>query len=371
MTKAKARSTSEDTNDKKTKQSFQPADLFLSSLKAQLAKQSPDKSLRGGTLLKSIKINSPLIIVGTERLRIKRLISWIKDNVFTSDVTVNAYFGTELSTDKSILSITDAQQSQSLFSQEELIIIHDIDQLKSAPARLLAAGLRNHQDFIFTLGTASSINSKTILVNELKDACSIVEIKPLKDDELKLWVAGEVKRCGCIGGISAEAVNILADAYKDDVDSLAQEIAKMVLIIEPNQQISKALVTEVIAKTPLRQSFDLLRFIAGKNIVRASLLAQELEQQGMHALQLVAFLSRCFRILLALKTSQNRTSLGTELGNPWFIKNLQSNLNHYTVKDLQLCLNALKKLDLDLKRSKLSETINLLTCIQRLTLRTG
>ena len=371
MAKTKAPNSSSSSADKKAKRSYPPADQLVAAIKTELARNINQKQTSAAALFKALKIKSPLIIVGSEHLRLKRLLAWIRENVFPVNQAVGVYFGSELGTESAVRPILTALQSQSLFAEEELIVIHDLDQLKANPARLLAAALKaSANSSTFIIGTATAINTKTILVNELQNNCSIAEIKPLQGEELKHWIVAEVKRCGIGGGISADAISMLAEIYQEDIDSLAQEIAKMALLLDEHTAISKPLVQKLIAKTPLRQSFDLLRFIANKNAVNAALLAHELAQQGMHPLQLVAFLSRCFRVLLALKTNENRATLGPELGNPWFIKNLQSSLNQYSAEELLFCLNKLKILDLALKSSKLSETVNLLTCIHQITART-
>lgn len=298
-----------------------------------------------GALFEAHGIGNPLAIVGEEPLRVKRLVEYFRDNFFASDhVSSRVVFGSELSSAKKVKELQLSLISTSLFSKSELIVLFGADEIKAAAAKPLIEFLKAHKTLSsFLVMTARKKKSKL-----LEMARTSVTVDELEGNKLGRWIEKEAKRAGA-AGIESDAIKALVQCYGNDLLTLSQELAKLSLLSEG--KLNKELVLEMATKRPERTSFELLTQIAAKKIPQALHLTEELLRQGVHPLQLNAFLSKAFRTMLLARSSRPAAKelegLGKDLMNPWFMKRLPS--ERFTETCLQRCLNILAKLDFQLK----------------------
>ena len=343
------------------------AETLIDAIKKAVSTNS--EQIAATDIIKLAHLSSPLILSGKEHLRIKRLVNWLKDSLKLPANSVQTYFGSELSTERSLTPIIESLNSFSLFSKFQLIVIYNADDLKANISKSLITPLQQQNATAFVILTAEAINQKTSLLNELSKSSKVYEIKELDDAKLRDWIVAEVKKSGIKGGITPEAVTVLAASYGNDISALSQEIAKLALMVEPTEKLNHELVIQISGRSPTRQSFELLNQIASKNVINATFLAQELEEQGFHPLQLSAFLSRCFRTMLAFKSAGSSSALGGELANAWFLRNLQQALKAFSLEELKHALGHIKDFDFKLKSLSLPDEINLSILIRNLTTR--
>lgn len=331
----------------------------------------------GGSPLKMLAdadVHSPVCICGKEPLRIKRLLDWLKKQIFFSEGQSNTtvFFGSEINSGSQVSRLRDAVLNFSLFSSVQLVIIYNADKIKAAQAKDIASFLRSPSPASFVIITAESASAKPGgLTALLADSMTVVEIAELEGNNLKRWIEKEALHLGA-AGIDQEAIEALERSYGSDVSRLSQELSKLALLAQKDETISKRLVERTSFQTPEHSSFELLNQIARKNVALSLTLAREIVDQGQHPLQLASFLSRSLRILLALKTSVQggaESDLPSELANPWFARHLRPLLPLFTPEELKTALELLKMLDLRLKSSGLPGPTVLASFVQRLASR--
>lgn len=336
--------------------------------------------------LKSHQLSSPFIIVGEDRLRVRRLVRWLQEKLFvnvpgsvTSSLAISSYFGSELTTLSSIRPITENLRSLSLFSNFQLTILYDGDSMKIAVAKPLAQAISLAAPSQFIVLTGTSLKSFHI-VNELETQGTCIELPPLEGNTLTRWIEKEVRSLGVQGGIAPNAISLLVKRYGSDVSAISQELTKLSLLVSNNEAITPLLIQQINQKSPEHTTFELMNEMANKNLTRSLYLTRQLFRQGFHPLQLCNFLTRSFRTVLAHKALQQKAPVAEknradipaipgDLKNPWFVRNLRSAQDRFSLADTTQSLLLLSTLDLKLKSSKLEDTLLVSTAIQKVCLR--
>ncbi len=334
-----------------------PVEKLLKSLRDASNEGKPEQ------ILSKAKVTSPLLLIGPQQLRVRRLIAWMVEQVFGEDnVSLTTYFGSELSSQNSVKNIASSLTNLSLFSSFEIIVIYDADKIKAAIAKPLAEAISKSQQTLVVL-TSASDNKKASLLNAVSKTCTKVTVSELSGAQLKKWIQKEALRLG-VTGIEPGAVAMLERCYGDDISSIAGELAKLALLTDAGEPISKALTENTSFRNPEHTSFELLGAIAKKKTVIAVSLTKDLQDQGFHPLQLSAFLSRSFRTMLAHK---NHGAVTGELGNAWFARKLSSAKNSYTEEQLEKAIHLLKNLDANLKGSPITPELLIENAVQKLS----
>ncbi len=312
-----------------------------------------------------------ILVVGPEELRVKRLLSWIRTNVYNESATsqnVETFFGPEISSSAAVARLKESLRNLSLFASSKLVILQHADKIKAQYLKDLVPTIENHSDQTVVILTLKELSQKTTALKDLSRTCTVIEVVPLVGNQLKRWVDREAVLAGA-SGIEPRAVEILADGYAEDISRLSQEVGKLALLTTLGEKISANLAEEVSMRTPERTSFELINQIAQSSVPNALVLVRDLLAQGQHPLQLSSFLSRCLRIMLAQKTFGSDTALPQELGNQWFVKNLRSATSRFEAGDLIRSLKLLKDVDFDLKRNALDHDLVITLFVQRVTAR--
>ncbi len=339
---------------------------FVSRFKAALetSKHDPFQALQGAG------VSSPLVIYSEDPHRLKRFLGWFRDQL--SNVAIQNYFGGELTSASTLKPIIQSTNTLSLFSQYQLIIVHNVDAIKSALGTSLAQTINAAPPQTFFLLTVGKKELKSQLLSELTTAPTSISFQELSGDSLLRWVERESK-LHSKGGITPEAVRVLVDIYGADTAKISHQLGKLSLLVSPLEAISEELVKTICLHTPEHTSFELIQMIAKKDALVCQLLTTRLLEHGFHPLQLCSFLSRAMRTILAHKSTTNsqtaEEAISSELTNPWFVRNLRGLFPLFSIGELRGSLELLKTLDFKLKDSKIADQTLLLTTVERLCLR--
>jgi DNA polymerase III delta subunit len=330
------------------------SDEFLAALK-----NLPDQGVKR---LEAAKINLPLLIEGSDPLRIRRLIDWLQNTLGPGEVS--SVLGSEVPTNPQQLRRLLTQSS--LFSPLQYVVIYNGEKLKSGAGKAVVEILKNGiAPKVLPIITGESFkNQKLSFLADLRALGSIVVVEELKGAALRKWIEREAARFG--GAITPEGAQYLAEHFSEDLTLLSQELQKLTLFVGPQEKIERSLVEEELFQHPERTSFQLVHEIARKNVKNATVFALTLVQQGFHPLQVSTFLSKAFRVLFAHHLQEE---LSSELGNQWFYKQLAPAQNHFTRRDYLSVFEVLRALDLQLKSSNLSHPLALSLAVEKMALR--
>jgi DNA polymerase-3 subunit delta len=359
-----------------------------SSITAAKSKTSKPKELAVEALFKKIKsataekpsasilstiidagLSSPLIVYASQRLRTKRLISWLSENSAPGNHEIKSYHGNELNSGSAVDSLAAEISIPSLFSPSSTIVIFDSEKVKSVHAHKLADAILKKPQSSLVIICADAPNQKAALLNATLSEATVVKIPELKGAQLKQWITKEAKRIVPNGSIDALAVNLLADRFGDDVTAISQELEKLALLVEVGSPITAPLVEALCLRSPEQTSFDLIDNLARKNSALAVITAARLQDQGIHPLQISSFLSKSLRTILANKDYNSAAKLNSEFSNPWFARKLENASRQLSKEDLLHAIQSLAELDFQLKSSGFKPELALSVAVQKMASR--
>lgn len=320
-------------------------------------------------LLDDNGLQNPIILLGQQQIRARRIIDWIRQRFFAEDsAEYLAYFGSELQSKKALEPIAETLLSPSLFSKESLLVIYDSNSIKAPIAKELAALLQRPAETTLVVLVSEDSTKKTSLAGVLGTNASRITLSELSGSALQRWLEKEAKQLGT-DGFAAGAARQLVQYFGSDTTQLSREVEKLALLTEPMQKISVELVEQLSYQNPEVTSFALVHKIARRQVTAASLQALSLIDQGLHPMQISFFLSRCIRMLIAQRQAEHKDQLSSELSNYWFSKNLQGLERSFPEREARYCLEQLRSLDFQLKDSALNDRMALSLAVQRLALR--
>lgn len=318
-------------------------------------------------ILTKAKIKNPIVLFGSEKKRHKRIALWLYENLYkNNNLESHAYFGSDFTSSKNHKHFIDSLGTSSLFSKEEFIILHDSQSIKANIAKglseLILKKLPLRDQCLIILG--GDEKQKTGLATILADEGTKVTLSPLKGTNLYKWINLEAKNFNV--EIEKDAILLLEKFFGGDSDAISSEIEKLSLLCDcQNKKITAKQILNFSQFNPEHNSFELLTAITKKDLAASTLISNELIDQGFHPLQLISFLSKCFRTLLS--SQNNQKPLSPELSNPWFISKLAPLKNKYKEKELANKLEILKKLDFALKDGSKNEKLLTSLAIKELT----
>ncbi|MDR2338187.1 MAG: DNA polymerase III subunit delta [Deltaproteobacteria bacterium] len=346
-----------------SKQSFSSNISLSISLKELITniKKALSKNLDNPeTIIEKSGISSPLVLACDQELRIKRLVAWIRDNIFNggNNNEVSFFFGSEISSEKQIQQIINSAKNISLFSPYHLIVIYEADKIekerknktseKDKPTLTsnLIQTLSKEKLPALLILTAQEIK-KTSWLSKLEASATYCVMPKFSPTELGEWILKEIKGLGHNGGITEESIQFLITRYADDLFALAHEIEKLCLLLKPTETITKKLVEQLTTKDIEKNVFELIDNLANKDFLKVSYLLKKLENQNEPMLKICATLSTFFRSLIAQKSFNNVGGVepAAELNKPW----VRRYGSAFSMPDLVKALNILKDLDLKMK----------------------
>ncbi len=361
----------------------QPAEEFARTVKGALTQDALSRS-DFQTLCAKAKITSTVLVIGEDRHRIRRLLNWLKKHL-TEDTAAgerspprprwSVYFSSELASASSIQPLVQAIRTPSLFSTAQVIVIQDIEALRANVAQLLASAIASALPSTLIVLTSVKDEAKGPLLTELRSPLTIVQVHELNTAQLIRSIERELRENGIEGGIEHGAAKLLVDTFGSDTGAIFSELTKVSLMVDPAVGITEELMKSVLTQSPEKTSFDLIQEIGRKNLPGSIALVSQLLRQGVQPLQLVYFLSRGIRTLITLNEENSRFKgketipLHWELTNAWFRRGISPVAKLFSFRELTGALRLLTTLDLKLKSSKLSDSVLLVSTVQRLCLR--
>ena len=307
-------------------------------------------------------ITSPLVLVGTQKIRIERSITYLKDYFFNGKLV--RYSGSDFTSQAKWKALSGELALPSLFSPYSFVVLQNADKIKASMADDLVTLLRGNSK-VFLVLVVEKYNKRSAVFSRLaKLNPTIVKVPDLKGKESMRWVAQEAVRIGC-KGIEPAAIKTLLNLSNHDLDSVSRQLSLLSLQCSSSEMISQELVTRHSTVTSEVASFELFSSIVAKRLTRSIAILRKLLAQGLHPLQLSAFLSRCYRTLLA-NTHGRGTS--TELANAWFLRQVSAHKSSLGREQLCEAIELIAKLDFELKDSKLSAELTLERAVVRLAM---
>lgn len=199
--------------------------------------------------------------------------------------------------DRSSRHVLAACQSMGLFSQRLAVLVRAAERLDKDKAS--RDDLANYVQAPNTEATlilvATKLDGKSALVKRTKKHGRVLTFAPPKLRDVPVWVSDEARRLG--HRIDHGACRLVAELVGTDLQRLRLAVDQLSLYAGPEQPITEAAVSEVLAATRAHGIFELVDAVGERRAGPALSHLHAMLEQREPPLRILAMLIRHFRML--------------------------------------------------------------------------
>ncbi|MED3661505.1 DNA polymerase III subunit delta [Ureibacillus terrenus] len=227
-------------------------------------------------------------------------------------------------------------------------IDHDLKRLEN--------WLKNPSDFAVTIFTApyEKLDERKKITKLMKETTVMLHAESLDDKDLAVWIRSEAARWGKT--IEDEALDKLVEMVGENMNQLQMEIEKLALYLGEENNITKDVVEDLVAKTLEHDAFKMLNAYFARNVSEALQIYHDLLRQKEEPIKLVGLLANNIRTMNSVyylhKKGYPPAHISKQLKiHPYRVKLMLERKDRPTEERLLKALNELAEIDLQLKKA--------------------
>jgi DNA polymerase-3 subunit delta len=330
-------------------------------------------------LAKSLKKDKPAplyLVAGEESVLVDRALSMITDRVL-AEVRSQDFSLTRLDgKTTSAAEVEAAARTASLFGGRRLVVLREAQSLRSGEIKKLLGYLERPVEtttlvlVVRGAGTGSKgprMAKTAETARKLKKAVEkgqgvYVDCPRPKPRDLPRLAEGTLLEYGLRA--SRDGLYALVEAVGEDLTALIQGVEKLALYVGEKGEIEAKDVAEVVSDTRSQSVFALTDAVAEGAANRALRVLNNMIRDGESPLVIIGHLSRHFRNLARVQALDRKGEsvehIRANLGlHPFVVKKCLMQLRRFTPEVISKHLSAIAACDLQLKRGKLPENLEL------------
>jgi DNA polymerase-3 subunit delta len=191
--------------------------------------------------------------------------------------------------------------------EHRLMVVDAVDKWSEKDQRTLAKYLKNPVKSSCLVCLTGKFDRRRKLYREFQKNGKIVSFYPLRDEEIIDWIQQRIGKGG--KEIDPEAIIYLKERIGNDLQSLNQEIEKLIIFTHPSHLIKKEDVKKVAGEGKGPGVFDLMGAIREKDLARALPILSQLLERGEPPLRIHSLIVHEVRSLLRIKEKKRGLSL--------------------------------------------------------------
>ncbi len=297
------------------------------------------------------KLAQVYLLYGEEHYLIEETVQCIEQLVFDNgvrDFNYQLFYGEEASG----ADIINAAHTMPMMAKKRLLLVKHVEQMKAPQLKKLTAYAAQPSTSAILILTGDNLDNKKTFVKSLASPSVAVRFYPLYDSGAIAWIQAKVKKEGY--RISPEAGRGLLELSGNDLAALANQLEKLFAYTASQKNISLEDVDLVVGRVRQHNIFELVEAIGSKKLERALHVLAKILAQGEPPILVMAMISRqlrrIWRAKCMLKQGVPWNAIGQKLGVPRFIlKNFTSQVEGFSLSDLQAAFHALLATDIKLK----------------------
>ncbi|HHV98866.1 MAG TPA: DNA polymerase III subunit delta [Clostridiaceae bacterium] len=220
--------------------------------------------------------------------------------------------------------------------------------------------LQNMPDYTYLIFYEEEIDKRIKLVNVINKHGLVVEFSYRKPSELAKWVIKVFKASK--KEISAAAASMLVENCEAGMNSLLNEINKIISFMGDERKVTEEIIDKVCSKSVKGRIFDLTDAIAEKNSAKALELLNDLIVLKEPVPKILFMITRQLRQILEMKLLVNEGLSEKEAASkmnilPFVAGKLYKQAQRFTVDVLKDAINQSLEMDIAIKNGKLDGRI--------------
>lgn len=232
--------------------------------------------------------------------------------------------------------LLQAGDSMSLFASQKLL---DLRMSEAKPGRDGSAALVRYCEnpspdnlLLITAGKMDAGSRNAAWVKAIDAVGMVVQVWPVKAEELPRWVAERLQQKGLRA--TRDAIQVICDRVEGNLLAASQEINKLALLADSSKELEVDDINSLVADSSRFDAFGLIDAALSGDVPRVSRMVENLHAEGVEVLMVLGAISRELRSLIAmsLQLRQGR-SVGEVMAGARVWKNRQSLVSQALQRD--------------------------------------
>lgn len=255
--------------------------------------------------------------------------------------------------DVSIDDIVSHAKRYPMMAERQVVIVKEAQDLSRSIEQLTAYAENPQPTTVLVLCYKyKKLDGRKGLAKTIKKNGVLLETKKMYDNQVGPWISSALRNAGY--KINPKAVQMLGDFLGTDLSKITNELNKLMLVINKEQEITPELVEENIGISKDYNNFELLKAVGGKDMVKAQRIVQYFVQnpKSNPLVLTVSSLHTFFTRLLkyhGLPQKDKDTVVKTLGVSPFFFNEYVTAARHYPMKKVSAAIASLRELDVKSK----------------------
>jgi DNA polymerase-3 subunit delta len=262
--------------------------------------RSLDNTLTGGLEqeLARGRLSPAYLVLGPEEYLVRRAVEILKRHVVNPELA--AFNLAEFDAASSNMAeIAGAARTLPMMSARRLVIVRNLHLLPEAERLPLLEYLGSPSGRCVLVLTAPELDRRTSFYKSLRSRAQVLEYPKLKGGALEAWAANHMRAGGYT--VAPGVVKRLLDAVGTDLQTLANEIEKLMLLAGGARMITEETIGEIAGAGRQRGIFELTDAMGRHDVKAALRILGSMLNSGESPLMIVTMMARHYRQILIVK----------------------------------------------------------------------
>jgi DNA polymerase-3 subunit delta len=244
------------------------------------------------------RLSPVYLVLGPEEYLVRRSVEIFKQHVVSPELA--AFNLAEFDSASSRMTeIVGAARTLPMMSAHRLIVVRNLHLLPEAERPPLLEYLGSPSDRCVLVLTAPELDRRTGFYRSLRSKAQVLEYPKLKGGALEAWAASHMRAGGY--NVAPGVVRRLLDAVGTDLQTVANEIEKLMLLAGSTRMITEEAIGELAGAGRQRGIFELTDAMGRRDVRGALCILGSMLNSGESPLMIVTMMARHYRQILIVK----------------------------------------------------------------------
>lgn len=303
--------------------------------------------------IKQRKIPDLLLVYGQEGYLVEKAVQQVKSALLadgTEDFNFNQFSGKEAVAE----DILSSARTLPVFADRRLVLVKDVQQLSAATLDELLGYLQDPVPETCLLLCGEKIDTRRKFFQKFKKSGSVVEFKPLYENQLPAFVREQLTADNYT--ITGDALTLFCSRVGTSLLEVRAELAKLQTYLGDKRLIDVADVQAVVSSIRSENVFEIGNAVAQGEVGKAFLLVKKLLDDGEAPLKILSLLVRHYRQLWKLRELQVKGTASKDMARlagvpPFVVDGLLRQSRNFSKVDFQNSFELFLNADLAMKSS--------------------
>lgn len=320
--------------------------------------------MKGGELKSAV-----VLLLGNESYLKDKAINGLRASLLggsSGDLDYRIFYAGE----DNLREILDHATTFPFLSSRKLVVVKDVQNLSEEETPRLLSYIKNPSKFTCLVLESSD---KTVMnkLGEVRSHVNVIECGILTDSEAYGWIRRFVNSKDKL--IDEEAIVLLAELYRNDLLSLANELDKIISFKAEDKNITVQDVTDLCTGNSIGNVFEVAWAIGRKDAAKAIKIISELSIRGKKPYEIIGLLYWHLKRLLKAKElkikGEDEHSIAGALGlYKKYQEDFFQQVDLYDADGLRSKIRLLLETDMDIKLTRFAPNLVMEFAVMRLCL---